>query len=67
MRKIVRPILRSRSSKFFLTAVVSVVASVTLVQVASAFFTSHGTGTGSAQAALLNVDHLTISPRSPMS
>ncbi len=54
---------RSRYSKFLLAVVVGVVASVSTVQVASAYFTTHGTGSGSAHTALLSLDHVTISPQ----
>jgi hypothetical protein len=63
MRKPVRPISRSRRLKFLLVAVVGVVASVSTVQVASAFFTAHGTGSGGFKMAMVSLDHLTVSPK----
>ncbi len=42
---------------------VGVAASISLVQVASAFFTTHGTGSGALKLAALSLDHLTVSPQ----
>jgi hypothetical protein len=63
MRKPVRPIFQSRHLKVLLAAVVGVVASISTVHVASAFFTTHGTGSGGAKVAMVSLDHLTVSPK----